>query len=222
SDYRRAVEDLELLVRVYGLGGELRFSASQSVSVGPDGALRVLELPPVEALGLSPGGVVFLDLELLQGGQSVSRNWYWIPAEADEIDFPNGTWYYTPVKRFADLRALSQLAEAGDFAADLRVRREPGVQRFDVKLKNPGPRVAFFVELRLCDADGSDVLPVLWEDNYVTLRPGEERVVSGSTTVAAPLAVEVSGFNVATRVVHSARSLPPLQLPDLLETASAE
>ncbi|MGE0325413.1 MAG: hypothetical protein AB7S68_24010, partial [Polyangiaceae bacterium] len=66
------------------------------------------------------------------------------------------------------------------------------------------------------------VLPVLWEDNYVTLRPGEERVVSGSTCVAAPLAVEVSGFNVQARVVHSARSLPPLQLPDLIETASAE
>lgn len=60
----------------------------------------------------------------------MSRNWYWIPAEEDVIDFPNGTWYYTPVERFADLTALTRLQEATGFAAALRVCRERGLQRF--------------------------------------------------------------------------------------------
>ncbi len=222
NDYRHAVEGLELSVRVYGIGGELKLSSARQLSIGADAAERILELPSRQALGLKPGEVVFLDLQLRESGQCVSRNWYWIPAEDDEIDFENGNWYYTPVKRFADLSALARLPQASALDASLRVHRELGCQRLDLRLDNPGPELAFFVELRLCDADGSDVCPVLWEDNYVTLGPGETRVIHGRTSVAAPLEVEVSGFNVGSRRVRAERSLPPLQLPDLFEPASAE
>ena len=48
--------------------------------------------------------------------------------------------------------------------------------------------------------DGEEVLPVLWEDNYVTLAPGE-RLELGATYAASDLggatpAVRVEGWNV--------------------------
>ena len=36
-------------------------------------------------------------------------------------------------------------------------------------------RIAFFVELRVVDDSGSSMLPVLWDDNYVSILPGESR-----------------------------------------------
>ncbi len=44
-----------------------------------------------------------------------------------------------------------------------------------VHLSNPTDALAFFVELRVVDADGSSILPVLWDDNYVSILPGESR-----------------------------------------------
>jgi exo-1,4-beta-D-glucosaminidase len=48
-----------------------------------------------------------------------------------------------------------------------------------VKLKNLSDKIAFFTELTLKDNSGSTILPVYWEDNYVTLLPGEERDIKG-------------------------------------------
>jgi len=52
-------------------------------------------------------------------------------------------------------------------------------RRARATLKNPSSTLAFFVRLRLLEArDGAEILPVLWEDNFVTLLPGEERSLS--------------------------------------------
>ena len=50
----------------------------------------------------------------------------------------------------------------------------------------------------MSDADGEEILPVLWEDNYFPVLPGETRQI---TATYAPLAkgkpvVAVEGWNV--------------------------
>ena len=41
-------------------------------------------------------------------------------------------------------------------------------------------QLAFFVELALKDPKtGMTILPVYWDDNYVSLLPGEKREISG-------------------------------------------
>ena len=70
-----------------------------------------------------------------------------------------------------------------------------------VTLTNTGSSVAFFVRLQILKGPGGEeVLPVLWEDNYISLLPGETRVVSATYLVrdlggARPTLV-VSGWNV--------------------------
>jgi len=46
---------------------------------------------------------------------------------------------------------------------------------------NPGKTIAFAVRLLVKKGpDGDEVLPVLWEDNYFPLLPGESRQVAAT------------------------------------------
>ena len=50
-----------------------------------------------------------------------------------------------------------------------------------VTVTNAGPSLAFGVRLKVNKgADGDEVLPVLWEDNYFALLPGETRKLSAT------------------------------------------
>jgi len=70
-----------------------------------------------------------------------------------------------------------------------------------VTIENPSKSLAFFVRLKVDKGPrGEEILPVVWEDNYVSLLPGEKREISAtyraSELGAAKPSVEVSGWNV--------------------------
>jgi exo-1,4-beta-D-glucosaminidase len=146
-----------------------------------------------------PTPVWFLDLRLAnREGREISRNFYWLSTSEDELDWENSLWFVTPTKRFADFTALDELP-------DVELEVEAGVEQsapdleVSVRLANPTDAVAFFIELRLVDARDQSYLPVLWDDNYLTLLPGEERLVRALLPGAGPLdgaAVVASGWNV--------------------------
>ena len=70
-----------------------------------------------------------------------------------------------------------------------------------VTLENPSKSLAFFVRLKVDKGKGGDeILPVLWQDNYISLLPGEKREDHGNLSQRGigrgQPAVEVSGWNV--------------------------
>jgi len=70
-----------------------------------------------------------------------------------------------------------------------------------VTVENPTSNLAFMVHLRITKGqDGDEVLPVLWEDNYFTLFPGEKRDLaarySAESLGGATPVVVVDGWNV--------------------------
>jgi exo-1,4-beta-D-glucosaminidase len=134
-------------------------------------------------------------------GKTLSTNFYWLSTREDVLDWKKTEWYFTPTKVHADLTALAKLpatslavsARFGDGGPDGTTR---------VSVENTGKTLAFQVHLKLVDpADGREILPVFWEDNYFQLFPGEKRDVTVSCARAAsPLAVEADAWN-APRVV---------------------
>jgi exo-1,4-beta-D-glucosaminidase len=70
-----------------------------------------------------------------------------------------------------------------------------------VTIENPTKNLAFFVRLKVDKGKGGEeILPVLWQDNYVSLLPGEKREITATYRAselgsAAPH-VEVRGWNV--------------------------
>jgi exo-1,4-beta-D-glucosaminidase len=140
------------------------------------------------------GDVVLLRL-VLKGkkGNVLSRNVYWLPPILDTLDWDNSTWYHTPVTSYANFTALESME-----MVELSVTPESG----SVVLENKSRVPAVFVRLNLVDEMGEDVVPVLWEENYVTLWPGEKMKV-GVTYEAAvgKVMVRVDGRNVVGRTV---------------------
>ena len=71
-----------------------------------------------------------------------------------------------------------------------------------VKLENTGSNLAFLVRLRLLKGNGGpEVLPVFFDDKYVSLLPGEKREivahVRNSDLAGAKPVLALDGFNVA-------------------------
>jgi len=188
-------DGLVATVRALDLHGREFESTTREVAIDGGTSTELLSLAHLEP----PTPVWFLDLRLAdrEGGE-VARNFYWLSTTEDELDWEGSLWFVTPTKRFADFTALDELP-------DVELEVEAGVERpapdleVSVRLANPSETVAFFIELRLVDARDQSYLPVLWDDNYLTLLPGEERLVRARLPHAGALdgaAVVVAGWNV--------------------------
>jgi len=135
---------------------------------------EVLQIAPL------PKGspVYFLDARLEPAsGEPPSPSFYWLPVVADEIEWAKSEWFQTPTRRFADLKAITRLPPA---PLDVTHRFTPTAdgQQVEVTLHNRGDHLAFFVELAIVGAkSGQLATPVFWDDNYVSLLPGERRTV---------------------------------------------
>jgi len=189
---------LTVTARVVDLRGALKLVRKASLDVAPDGVAKAFELPaPVD---VSPTYFVSLMLEDAQG-RAVSRNDYWLSAKPETLAWEKSQWYVTPVSSYADLTDLAQLPPA---EVHVRARFEAiGADgRARVRIENTSQALAFFLRASVRrGSEGEEVLPVFWDDDYVTLLPGETReLVARYATKdlgdARPV-VSVEGWNVA-------------------------
>ncbi|HXW16094.1 MAG TPA: glycoside hydrolase family 2 protein, partial [Terriglobia bacterium] len=124
---------------------------------------------------------------------------YWLSAKPETLDWDQSNWYTTPTLSYADFTALAQLPKVKLKLTSRTERKgEQAVTR--VAVENPSRSLAFFVRLRINRGPGGqEILPVIWEDNYITLLPGEKRELSATYRAGAlgtaKADVEVSGWN---------------------------
>jgi exo-1,4-beta-D-glucosaminidase len=175
-------------------------SETVDVSLAPGTSARVRSLADLKP----PTPVWFLDLRLAdRTGTELARNFYWLSTTEDVLDYENNLWFVTPAKGFADFTALAELPEVELELSSTIERRTPELE-VAVRMINPTEALAFFVELRLVNPRDESYLPVLWDDNYVSLLPGEERLVRArlpQTDDVAGAAVIASGWNVPVTAV---------------------
>jgi exo-1,4-beta-D-glucosaminidase len=188
---------LKATAKMYNLDMTEKSSQEAKLDIAPDGTKRVLTLP--EPSDLSP--VYFVKLELHDAaGKLMSENFYWLSTRSDTLDKPKtgSDWYYTPTKQFADFTALSNLPPVKLKVLSKSVR-SGGEYTTHVTVENPGKSLAFFVHLKVNDAKtGEEILPVIWENNYFSLLPGEKRDITATYTLPRDIkpTVEVQGWNV--------------------------
>jgi exo-1,4-beta-D-glucosaminidase len=197
SRYQDA-KGLKLTARVFSLDMTEKFSRQATVDAAADSSSKVLTIPEIE--GLSATYFVVLRLEDASG-QVAGSNFYWLSTNPETMDWDKSTWYVTPTASYADYTALAQLPKV-----KLRVSEHSERKGTDavthVVVENPSKSLAFFIRLKLNKgAGGDEILPVLWQDNYFSLLPGEKREISATYHAAdlgsAKPSVEVSGWNVA-------------------------
>ena len=191
------VGGLKARAKVYGFDMAEKFSKEAALEAGPDSSNRIFTIPEIAGLA----GTYFVRLALEDSaGKMVSSNFYWLSTKPETLDWEKSTWYHTPTKTFADFTALGRLPKV-KVRLDSRLERrgEEGVAR--VTVENPTHSLAFFTHLKVTKGKGGEeVLPILWEDNYFPLLPGEKREITGSyrhkDLGEAEAVVAVDGWNV--------------------------
>ena len=193
----RPLNGLTVSARLFDLAGTEKYARELSTSAPSDSSTRAFVLP--ELAGLTT--TYFLKLSLRDGdGKSLSDNFYWLSTKQDVADWAHYAWDHTPQTSYADFTALNGLAPAR-LKVSARARAHGEENTVSAVVENAGAAVAFMVRLRLAEGkDGTDVSPVLWDDNYISLLPGEKRTISGryrtSDAAGRVPALAVDGWNV--------------------------
>jgi len=163
----------------------------------------VQSLFPIPAENIDTN-VHFIRLTLLDKAERVlSTNFYWLPKKLSTYDWSTEHEkqhpYYTDVLSYEDLSMLNQLPKVQlSFSASVDNVRDG--EDVHVQVHNPSKSLAFQVHLAAVDEKtGDEILPVLWEDNYFALMPGESRSVVAHYDLipnADPIELQVDGWNI--------------------------
>jgi len=189
--------DLKVTAKIFDLSMTEKFSQQVTLNAPADSTEKVLTLPDTQGLS----GTYFLVLRLEDSaGKLVGSNFYWLSTRSETLDWDQSNWYTTPTTSYADFTALSQLPKV-KLKVSSQTQRERDNATTRVTLENPSQNLAFFVRLKVNKGlHGEEILPVLWEDNYISLLPGEKRELTASYRASqlgtAKPAVELSGWNV--------------------------
>jgi len=188
-----AQKGLEVTAQLYDMTSKLRWEKHITTDVAANSYKEVFDVPPIIQSSLRPL-VHFVRLQLKdRRGTVVSNNFYWLPSR----------YNITQLSRQEDLIALEELPPV-TLRALMTVQTEGTETVARVKLENPGKQLAFFVHAAITRAsDGEEIVPVLWNDNYISLVPGEVRELTARFAAAdaggGQPALEVGGWNVESQ-----------------------
>jgi exo-1,4-beta-D-glucosaminidase len=197
NELLEARHDLKADILVLDLRSREIAKETKTINIDANSSIRVTKLPGLAV----PGPVYFLDLKLKDSaGEVIGDNFYWLSTRKDVMDYPATKWFVTPIKEFADFRELENLPPV-KLKVRHKLERLGSEGRVRVNLENPAEAIAFFVEVSvISEWSRNSVLPVYWEDNYVTILPGESKTITGIFRVEdlrqeEPVIV-VNGWNV--------------------------
>jgi exo-1,4-beta-D-glucosaminidase len=170
-----ASPSLQVQVFMYNIDATLKYNHSAQVTpLDADSARQILVLPTVNSLT----STYFLQLLLSNGGTLVSNNFYWLSTTADVPNFSKSTWYNTPCSQYADFTLLQKLPQV-TVAYSFTTQQVGSNTVLTATVSNPTTNIAFFIHLQVVDkSTGANILPVFWDDNYITLVPKEMRAVN--------------------------------------------
>src|ERR1017187_2496583 len=145
-------------------------------------------------------------------GHLLTDNVYWQSTTDDDLGPPkNDNAFALSQASWADLTALNHIAPA-DVAISGGTRATDGWVTATVTLTNRSKTPAFFLRAEVVGSpDGDQILPVTWDDNYVTLFGGESKTLvahykASDAGTQSPF-LRLQGHNVAIRTLalHSDR-----------------
>ena len=174
NDIRGTMENFEAEISLYNIKSEKIFGQSLKISLAENLTKMVCELPVLKG----DHEVYFLDLKLKNpAGEVVADNFYWLTTFPDQMDWKKTIWFYTPQREFADFTQLNQLpGVTPEVTKEQSTEGEEGV--ITLTLRNPAKTISFFTEIVLeKKVAGAPVLPQFMNDNYVSLLPGETKII---------------------------------------------
>ncbi len=207
---------------LYNLDGTEKWTHDAMIDVSRDTPAVAFTVPQLPDMSTT----YFLKLSATdRNGKVTSDNFYWLSTKPDELAWEKThDTVNTPQSAYADLTGLQDLApvalrvqtKPADSACSIPFAVRPsaaptikpvvsaeceqGLQFVQMTVTNPTKTLAFMVHLRLVKSGGEDVIPAFFDDNFVSLLPGESRYLAVFYRAAdlgkAPAHLEISGWNV--------------------------
>ena len=193
------VSNLKVTAKVYSLDATEKYSRGVNLDVPADSSVKAFDLPQPERSGTT----YFLRLQLADAsGKLMGDNFYWLSTKPDVLDWKRRRdTAYTPQLEYGDVTGLNKLPVV-KLATYAKAERQGDHELVHVTMQNPSQNLAFMAHVRVTNGrGGEDVAPVFWDDNYISLLPGEKRELKGayeaSAADRAQAVLEVDGWNVA-------------------------
>ena len=207
---------LTVEARVYSASGRLLDDqAASGITLGRQQVKNKVLTPKVPKPGSGPAQVYFVELLLSQNGSAADRNVYWLSTQQDAVNWqqtlgnPAGV-----ISTYASLQALRTLAPSAVSATAATTARSAGpggtTLTTTVTLTNTSPSAVAFLlraDVRRGTASGrelagdNELQSSTWQDNDVTLFPGESQTLTVTYDAAdlrgATPVISVSGWNAA-------------------------
>jgi len=189
------VQGLRVRVRVYDLNGKvLDDRSANSVQVPFNGTTQVMALPRYP----QSTPVFFVRCQLSDSaGSLVGENTYWQSQKDDDMgDRKNDSAFDLKQDSWADMTALNTMAPVRLELSAHQSTTESGTQ-VAIRLHNPSERIAFFERAAVSATEnGGEILPIRYDDNYITVYPGETAEIHATLSKSAePRWVRLEGYN---------------------------
>ncbi|WP_439183240.1 glycoside hydrolase family 2 protein [Carboxylicivirga taeanensis] len=191
NDFNTARNSQSINIEVFDIHSKLVFTKEVQLDMQAHSSGLAFEMPHLEGVTET----YFINLELRnENKELVTDNFYWLSTKADELLFEETTWVYTPPKDYANLKGLNGMPDVEVNVAWEQSSDADGVY-YECQLENTSDQIAFFIEAAVVDkATNQMVVPVFWDDNYVSLMPNETK------TITARLSGDILPDNVELRV----------------------
>jgi hypothetical protein len=191
NDQLKEFTNISVVAEVYNLSSSVVFTEKKSVNVPADSVLNDIFTIRFPA-DISP--VHFIKLNLIDvNGNKLAETFYW-----RSTDIYKGPWTTTgPL--YGSFQELDKLPET---TVDIKTNAEKkdGSWIVSVDMKNATENLAFFIRTKMIDKSGKLIRPVVYSDNYLSLTPGDSKVITielpGDIKVISDTFLEVSGWNI--------------------------
>jgi exo-1,4-beta-D-glucosaminidase len=159
--YYKDFKGLKASAKIYDFNMKEVWSIEAETDVVSDDSKKIMT---VEVPG-DITKVYFLKLDLTDAsGNEISSNFYWLSVNGDEK---------------ADFTDLDKLPKTEVNVSASAIKKEGNKYMVSVTIENPGKDLAFAVNPKILKKISMDpVLPVFWDDNYISLLPGEKRTLN--------------------------------------------
>ncbi|MGC1293339.1 MAG: sugar-binding domain-containing protein [Candidatus Acidiferrales bacterium] len=197
NGYYHPFPGLTVSTEVYDFDLSRIFSQRTPVDATADASQRVVTIPAFPKT-LNPQ-MYFVKLGLRdRNGKSLSSNFYWLSSKPPVFEWSKTTYVRTEQSSYEDMTMLEELPSA---KLEITANREKAdSDEVSVHLHNPSEHLAFQVRLAINDANGNEVLPVFWSDNYIELMPGESKTITARypswIKLEGGAKLEVGGWNI--------------------------
>jgi exo-1,4-beta-D-glucosaminidase len=180
NDRLTTFRNLTAIIRILDINSTEVLSETLDTCAAAESSPKIFELPGLENMTTT----YFLDLRLVdEKNIEIVNNFYWLSTKPDVPDYEAKVepWpYYTPSREFADFTLLNSLRAV---KVNLEQCSETigDKKRISAKLDNLGDHIGFFIELKAsAEKTPETILPVFWQDNYISLLPGETRNIEAT------------------------------------------